>query len=99
MDQLLLSVISGVSNGAVYGLVGLGLVIIYRSTDVMNFAAGTMALGCMYLAAGGHAAGGPLALPVVAGITVCSLLRGGARGGLIPPLGTGGRVSALVGTM
>ena len=28
MDELLLSVLSGVSNGAVYGLVGLGLVII-----------------------------------------------------------------------
>lgn len=99
MDQLLLSIISGVSNGAVYGLVGLGLVIIYRSTDVMNFAAGTMALGCMYLASGLHGAGVPLALAVVAGITVCSLLGVGAREVLIRPLGPGALFSALVVTM
>ena len=59
MSEFLLSLISGISNGAVYGLVGLGLVIIYRSTDVMNFAIGTIALGCMYLALGINAAGHP----------------------------------------
>ena len=59
MNELLLSLISGISNGAVYGLVGLGLVIIYRSTDVVNFAIGTMALVCMYLALSLNGAGHP----------------------------------------
>ncbi|MDX6645090.1 MAG: peptidoglycan-N-acetylglucosamine deacetylase [Miltoncostaeaceae bacterium] len=70
MDELLLSLISGVSNGAVYGLIGLGLVIIYRSTDVVNFAVGTIALACMYLASSLTGSGVPLALALLAGIGV-----------------------------
>ena len=38
MDHLMLVLVSGIASGAVYGLMGLGLVIIYRATDVVNFA-------------------------------------------------------------
>jgi branched-chain amino acid transport system permease protein len=99
MDELLLSLISGVSNGAVYGLIGLGLVIIYRSTDVVNFAAGTIALACMYLASSLTGSGVPLALALLAGIGVCALVGVGAREALIRPLGSGALFSALVVTM
>jgi branched-chain amino acid transport system permease protein len=99
MDELLLSLISGISNGAVYGLVGLGLVIIYRSTDVVNFAIGTMALACMYLVSSLNGAGIPLGLAVIAGIAVCSLLGVGTREVLIRPLPAGALFSALVITM
>jgi branched-chain amino acid transport system permease protein len=99
MDEFLLSIISGISNGAVYGLVGLGLVIIYRSTDVVNFAAGTMALASMYLVASIGSAGVPLALALLAGIAACSLVGVGAREVLIRPLGSGALFSALVVTM
>ena len=99
MDEFLLSVISGISNGAVYGLVGLGLVIIYRSTDVMNFAIGTIALGCMYLALGINSAGIPLAFALLAGIAACSLAGVAAREAVIRPLGSGALFSALVVTM
>ena len=99
MDELLLSLISGISNGAVYGLVGLGLVIIYRSTDVVNFAIGTIALACMYLASSITSAGVPVALALLAGIAVCALIGVGAREALIRPLGPGALFSALVVTM
>ena len=36
--------IAGVATGSIYGLVALAIVLIYRSTDVMNFAQGEMAL-------------------------------------------------------
>jgi branched-chain amino acid transport system permease protein len=99
MDELLLSLISGISNGAVYGLVGLGLVIIYRSTDVVNFAVGTIALAGMYLASSLQGSGLPLALAMLAGIAACSLVGVGAREVLIRPLGGGALFSALVVTM
>jgi branched-chain amino acid transport system permease protein len=99
MSEFLLSLVSGISNGAVYGLVGLGLVIIYRSTDVMNFAIGTIALGCMYLALGINAAGIPLAFALLAGIAACSVIGVGAREVVIRPLGPGALFSALVVTM
>jgi len=36
--------VAGLATGAIYGLVALGIVLIYRSTDVINFAQGEMAL-------------------------------------------------------
>jgi hypothetical protein len=50
MDHLMLVVISGIASGAVYGLMGLGLVIIYRATDVVNFALASMATLAVYVA-------------------------------------------------
>jgi branched-chain amino acid transport system permease protein len=99
MEELLLSLISGISNGAVYGLVGLGLVIIYRSTDVMNFAIGSIALAGMYLASSIHNGGAPLAIAVVIAIFACSAFGVAAREVLIRPLGPGALFSALVVTM
>lgn len=37
-------VINGIVNGLVYGLVGMGVVLVYRSTRVINFAVGSMGL-------------------------------------------------------
>jgi branched-chain amino acid transport system permease protein len=99
MDELLLSIISGISNGAVYGLIGLGLVIIYRSTDVMNFAIGSLGLAAMYLASSIHNGGTPLAIAILAAIAACSLSGVAAREVLIRPLGPGALFSALVVTM
>lgn len=46
MDDLIQITISGLSQGAVYGLMALGLTVIYRSTTVLNFAHGAFfALG------------------------------------------------------
>jgi branched-chain amino acid transport system permease protein len=78
---------------------GLGLVIIYRATDVVNFALGSMALMAVYLAAGFHDAGVPLALALGIGILACSAGGVVAREALIRPLGPGQLFSALVVTM
>ena len=43
MDRVLQYVLTGVSAGSLYALVALGLVLIYRSTRVLNFAHGDIA--------------------------------------------------------
>src|SRR5579875_3286899 len=40
---------SGIAIGAIYGAVALALVLIYRSTDVINFAQGEMATFCVFI--------------------------------------------------
>jgi len=45
-------ILSGLVNGVVYGLVGLGLVLIWRATRVLNFALGALATGGAYLGLG-----------------------------------------------
>lgn len=49
MEFFGLLVISGVMNGAIYGLVALGFVLIYKSSSVLNFAQGHMLLLGAYL--------------------------------------------------
>ena len=48
MDLFLQRVIDGISQGSVYALIALGLVIIYRGTGHLNFAQGEMALFSTY---------------------------------------------------
>jgi branched-chain amino acid transport system permease protein len=99
MDQLLITVLSGVANGAVYGLVGLGLVIIFQSTDVMNFAMAAMATTASYVALSAYDAGIALALALVIAVGFASVFGVVVREVLIRPLGDGRLFAALVVTM
>ena len=49
MEQFLQQVASGLANGAIYALVALALVMIFVSTDHINFAQGEMAVFSTYL--------------------------------------------------
>jgi branched-chain amino acid transport system permease protein len=49
MDELIQQVASGLANGAIYALVALALVMIFVSTDHINFAQGEMAMFSTYL--------------------------------------------------
>ena len=42
--------VAGVATGVVYGSLALALVLIYRATEVINFAQGEMAMACVYVA-------------------------------------------------
>jgi len=50
VDRFLQLTITGLSNGMIYALVALGFVIIYKSSDVINFAQGDLLLFGAYLA-------------------------------------------------
>ena len=49
MEQLLEQLASGLANGAIYACVALALVMIYVSTDHLNFAQGEMAMFSTYI--------------------------------------------------
>jgi len=58
----------GLGNGAVYAMLGLGLVVIYRSTGLLNFAQGEMAMFATYFVWMFNDAGLPLGLAMLAGM-------------------------------
>jgi branched-chain amino acid transport system permease protein len=58
----------GLSNGSVYSLLALGLVVIYRGTGHLNFAHGEMALFCTYVFFQVHEWGIPVALALVVAV-------------------------------
>ena len=50
MERFLQYTMSGLSTGAVYALVALGLVLIYRSTRILNFAHGDVTTAGTFVA-------------------------------------------------
>src|SRR5580704_8452420 len=50
MHQLLQQIFSGLAAGAIYASLALALVMIYRATDLVNFAQGDMAMFSTYIA-------------------------------------------------
>src|SRR5262245_48460605 len=50
MDQLIAQVAAGLANGAIYACLALALVMIFVSTDHLNFAQGEMAMFSAFLA-------------------------------------------------
>ncbi len=52
MDQFIQLLFTGLTNGAIYALVALGFVLIYKSTEVINFAQGELLLVGAYLTYG-----------------------------------------------
>lgn len=50
MEKLLTLLLTGIAVGAVYGMVALGFVLVYKSTDVLNFAHGEFLMVGSYLA-------------------------------------------------
>jgi branched-chain amino acid transport system permease protein len=65
MEQFIQVLVDGIATGSIYGAMALALVLIFRSTGVVNFAQGEMAMFSTFIAWGLHEAGVPLGLAVL----------------------------------
>jgi branched-chain amino acid transport system permease protein len=65
MAEFVQVLVDGVATGSVYGALALALVLIFRSTGVVNFAQGEMAMFSTFVAWGIHQAGVPLGLALL----------------------------------
>ena len=50
MERFIQVVVDGIANGSIYGVVALALVLIFRSTGIVNFAQGEMAMFSTFIA-------------------------------------------------
>lgn len=108
MDTVVEVIVFGIQRGAVFGLVGLGLALVYKATRILNFAQGELgtlpAFGAFLLMAGwstGDAAAADRDLLVPA--TLFAMLLGAVLGVVlyalvIRPLGKVSPVTSLVAT-
>jgi ABC-type branched-subunit amino acid transport system ATPase component/ABC-type branched-subunit amino acid transport system permease subunit len=90
----------GVVNGAVFGLVAMGIVLVYRSTKVINFAVvhlGLFGAGLFALLQRDHHV--PFWLAAAAGLAVGTLFGALAELGIVRRLFTAPRVIVLVATI
>jgi branched-chain amino acid transport system permease protein len=99
VDQFLLVLVNGIASGAIYGLLGLGLVIVYRATDVVNFALASLATVGLYAAVTFHDNGFAVVVGVLGAVLVTVVAGLLVREVVIRPLGQGQLFAALVVTM
>src|SRR6266571_1943956 len=95
MARLVQVVVDGIANGSVYAALALALVLIYRSTGVVNFAQGEMAMFSTFLTWGMTEAGVSLPLAILAAL---ALSFGGGRLS-IESLGIVGVLLVVVGLL
>src|SRR6476620_10235185 len=74
MNVLTQTIISGLMGGAVYALLGIGLVIVYRTSRILNLAHGESYATARIVAAAATAHGVPLAWALVLARVSASLL-------------------------
>ena len=77
----------GLGNGAVYAMLGLGLVVIYRATGLLNFAQGEIAMLSTFIVWQFHEWGIPLLLSLLLGMVVSFAIGAGLYQSVIRPLG------------
>ncbi len=65
MEQLIQTLVDGVATGSLYGALALAVVLIFRTTGIVNFAQGEMAMFSTFIAWGLLQAGFPLGLAIV----------------------------------
>jgi branched-chain amino acid transport system permease protein len=89
MHDLVPVVVAGIVSGAAYALLALGIVIIFRSTDTVNFAIGDMATLGVFIAVTAISAGAPVIVGLVVAIVFAGLFGMATERLLIRRLGSG----------
>jgi branched-chain amino acid transport system permease protein len=93
------ALVIGVITGAGYGLVALGLVLIYKSSGVFNFAQGEFGTVAVYTLYGVHdLAGVPLLPAILVGLAAAAVMALATERVVIRPLFNAPRVTLLVAT-
>ncbi|MEK7425705.1 MAG: branched-chain amino acid ABC transporter permease [Actinomycetota bacterium] len=99
MERLLQIIFNGLSQGSVYSLIALGLVVVYRGTGHLNFAQGEMALTGAYLTWQFDQWGIPLLIAALLAM-VCGFALGAATEFfLVRPLGKKSPFAVFVATI
>ena len=75
MERFVETLIDGIATGSIYGALALALVLIFRSTGIVNFAQGELAMFSTFIAWSLVEAGVPVGLAVLATL-VLSMLGG-----------------------
>ena len=99
MELFLQRLFDGLSQGSVYSLIALGLVIIYRGTGHLNFAQGEMALFCTYVVYQAGEWGIPLGIALPIGMLVGFVMGATVEVTLIRPVAKKSQFAVFIVTL
>lgn len=98
MSILIQTIISGMIAGSVYGLLGLGLSLCYRTTKVVNFAHGSIAMLGAYAIYAFQERGVPLLVAALGGVLVAAAVSAAMEVLVLRPLYQRSLISAILAT-
>ena len=90
---------SALISGAVFGILALGFSLAYKTTGVINFAHGELAILAAYIYFALYMLGAPLALAAIGGIIVAALAAAGMERLVLQPLYKRPIVAAILATV
>jgi branched-chain amino acid transport system permease protein len=96
MADLIPVLLSGIASGSGYALLALGVVVIFRSTDAVNFAIGDIGALAVFVAATAMSVGMPIFLALILTVIVSSILGMLVERCIIRRLGHGSGVVFVV---
>src|ERR671915_419881 len=92
------SLVIGVVAGCGYGLIALGLVLVYKSSGIFNFAQGEFGTVAVFGLWGAHSAGLPYGIAMVLGLLAAMASGLATERFVVRPLFAAPRVTLLVAT-
>jgi branched-chain amino acid transport system permease protein len=95
-ELLMIRLVQGIVNGAVYGFLALALVCTYRGSKALNLAQGEMAMLCTFVAYSLANHGAPLLLAIAGGVVFGAALGGVIERTLVRPLGRDAEYPVLI---
>ncbi|HEX9774856.1 MAG TPA: branched-chain amino acid ABC transporter permease [Actinomycetota bacterium] len=98
MDAVFNGLLAGIAEGAAFGLVALGIVLVYKATRVLNFAQGEIATLCLYIAWELTELSVPVFLAAAVALLLAAAL-GAATELLLRPLASAPRLTVTVATL
>lgn len=95
-------VINGLTNGSIYALAGLAIVLIFKATGVVNFAQGSMGMigaFVVYLLVGGEKHSMPIGLAVLLAVLISAAAAAGIERVLIRPFDPANHLPIVIVTL
>lgn len=88
MHQFLQQIVDGIASGALYGALALSIVLVYRSSGIVNFAQGEMAMFAAFVAWQTYSWGMPIVAAIAVATVVAFVFGALTERVLIRPFGT-----------
>ncbi len=96
MNEFLIAVANGLSNGVIFAMLALALVTVFRTTGHLNFAQGELAVLSAFLVLVSIKMGLPIWLAIIAAMIVSAVLSAGIQLIVVGPLARRGKNIALI---
>lgn len=98
MDRLIAAVLAGITDGASFGLVALGIVLVYKATRVLNFAQVEIGTLAIYLEWQLWRVGVPVGVAMLLALVAAALMGAGTEV-ILRPLANAPRLTLTVATL